>query len=152
MREILFRGKRVDNGGWVEGYLTQDPDLCQSFIEGWDYYTDGGGLEREPFCHEVYPETVGQFTGLTDKNGKKIFEGDIISAKGYDTTTGVVEFKEYKYVIHSRDKYKYDHSQSLEKEEHWNDGHMHYDGIYEFQVLGNIYDNPELLGDPNDHH
>lgn len=99
-REILFRGKRIDNGEWVEGDLIQ----LHENAEYWYILPDSVSselYEKEPYpfrqndvmCEvalaKVIPETVGEYTGLTDKNGKRIFKGDIVDV-AYDINyTGV---------------------------------------------------------------
>lgn len=122
-REILFRGKRVDNGEWIEGDLIHR-QVWRSYLaiirvrdDGFDNYTE----------YEVEPSTVGQYTGLTDKNGKKIFEGDIVKvadecidyaiwANGCFCMARQMMFYEFTYQDSSR-----------------------------MEVIGNVHDNLELL-------
>ena len=137
MREILFRGKRTDNGEWVEGYYYK-AKYCRTDDELCDYITVPHPKEyNEPSSHYiVIPETVGQYTGLKDKNGKKIFEGDIVKGKdNYErnlAVSGYVDHENGSFVIVGELMIHY----------RWLD--------YELEVIGNIHDNPELLrGDTN---
>lgn len=128
MREILFRGKRLDTGEWVYGqWLPKSKTICtETTIEGTTEY-------RDLF---VAPETVGQYTGLNDKSGAKIFEGDIIRHYNrHDDTDyfyiGVIEWNEEKHGFANR--CVKENSLFLVSDR----------CIYE--VVGNIHDNPELL-------
>jgi uncharacterized phage protein (TIGR01671 family) len=125
MREILFRGKRTDNGEWVYGSLVYCPgDNEIGTIVVFEAEDEGDIIFGNHV--EVYLNTVGQYTGLTDKNGKKIFEGDNILDDGEDIE--VVEFV--------KGRYYYPFVQS-------------YDYLWVAEddcvVIGNIHDNPELL-------
>ena len=125
MREILFRGKRKDNGEWVEGDLRQDKDIGTSYISGYDYYTSGEGLQRDPFECEVIPESVGQYTGLTDENGTKIFEGDVVNILTENNKIGIVKYDEGGFGVEA-DGFVIDFRQNI-------------DGT-DVEVIGNIYD------------
>ena len=121
MREILFRGKRIDNGEWVEGdslihSMFKKGDVCVGVVEGMEIYS-------------VITETIGQYTGLTDKNGNKIFEGDILKGMGglhrvyFDISLACFEWAKING--------------------NW---HESFSGFAdEYEVIGNIHDNPELL-------
>ena len=129
MREILFRGKRMDNGKWVEGDLAhcngiraQNPIVCI-----WE--TDEDGLYNEAW---VDPCTVGQFTGLTDKNGNRIFEGDIVKAMSVPM---LVIFDEESAHFFAR-YYMDGHKDCFENTLYGHD---------RLTVIGNIHDNPELM-------
>lgn len=136
MREILFRGKRVDNGEWVYGDLLQPTkEKILNIYEISDYNSLMGDR------HEVYPETVGQYTGLNDKNGKKIFEGDILQDK----------FGQIKIVDYSDEwgAFRTCFVRALNEEGKIvaTVGGASFVGTIwrKYEVIGNIHDNPELL-------
>lgn len=134
-REILFRGKRADNGEWVEGcFVKYQPcaseDKCIVGIVP-EYAS-------ALYIIEVIPETVGRYTGLTDKNGVKIFEGDIVNVK---TINGSF----INYVITWFNSDLCWTIQSLK------DTSVRFGlrSCWEFEVVDNIHDNPELLNLPD---
>lgn len=128
MREILFRGKRIDNGERAEGYL----------FKQWNRTFLLWGMTGDiPNMTEVVPETIGQFTGLTDKNGKKIFEGDIVEfTDKYTRKKGRAE------IVFEDFKWKYSGCYYGGNPIVWL---CISDGSIEFEIIGNIHDNPELL-------
>lgn len=126
MREILFKGKRIDNGEWVEGNLISASDGRRAISEtsgNWELYT-------------CFPETICQFTGLCDKNGKRIWENDILMAhldEPYpeDVTYETVEWNVAGWVGRETGS---TNRQYLDKFD-----------LEHFEVVGNIFDNKELL-------
>ena len=143
MKEILFRGKRKDNGEWIYGVPITDESTNDVYIIT---STAGAYLRSEinNMCatgFRAIPETVGRYTGLTDKNGTRIFEGDIVKITGFHTTA----IAAVKYGSPS------------EKSTSWgwyfddNDGHTYFlmskafCRDYNAIIIGNIHDNPELL-------
>lgn len=142
MREIIFRGNRKDNGESIFGYYfqKQNPFSADGFPIT-HYISD-----CPPFGAEVDPETVGQFTGKTDKNGKKVFEHDILQTFTVwaDGTVekggvGVIQWSENDqcYVLATKEGYHIDDFGNLGRPEY-------------YEVIGNIHDNPDLLEVHND--
>lgn len=129
IRIIEFRGKRKDNGEWVEGgiYYQKLDEVKEEAV-----YIIGGSLNDVGCAYEVIPETVGQYTGLKDKNGKKIFEGDIMK---YGDTIHKVVFEQkngtayFGLVYNKFETLPFGHYQDSKLNE----------------VIGNIHSNPELL-------
>lgn len=136
MREILFRGKDrtgILNHSWLYGSLD---NLNEDFW--YITYKDRWGNK---ITADVDKNTVGQFTGLTDKNGKKIFEGDIVK---YEDTPASDYYRET--VIVNRGEVKFaDGEYYVTERETVTMGDLIYNGTMECEVIGNIHDNPELL-------
>ena len=124
MREILFRGKRADNGEWVYGYFYED---IGSFIKE-------RASSVSTNTHLVDPSTVGQYTGLTDKNGKRIFEGDVVVIEA----DCIPSFMLNRYVV------VWDDDQAAYKL--LKDNTIYDLPMGRMEIIGNIHDNPELLG------
>ena len=141
MREIMFRGKRLDNGEWIEGHLIRCENgrtrICESKTDIFYYEKDCSIIQT--VAHETETFTVGQYTGLKDKNGKRIFEGDIVLGLfHYEVAAkGVVKFRDGAFGLR------------------WNRGKVgefsEFTSIcnVDYKVIGNIHDNPELMEEEN---
>lgn len=141
MREILFKAKRKDNGEWVEGYyvphivegkivhhfiLTGESDLVE---------TEDDELILKFYWEEIDPDTLCQYTGLTDKNGQKIWENDILRRDGYWDIR--IEFENGTFMVRNADKVQYINHVTCTPISTFN--------IKGYEVIGNIFDNAELL-------
>ena len=133
MRESLFRGKDEGTDDWVEGYYYESQKPSDFGGERRYYIFDDKTISK----YNVLPETVGQYTGLKDKNGKKIFEGDIVHAEicegnyqGFRFPIGEVVFENSSFCIK-------DYKQTTPLSS--------YSPRVQFEVIGNIHDNPDLL-------
>lgn len=130
-REILFKAKRKDNGKWVEGYYRRIP--CMRMLE---HYIMPRNPKNRMEQYAIDPDTLCQYTGLTDKNGNNIWENDIVRRTDlYVVSEPSVGFIEYdlentSFLIHWTDKVEYSPTY------HWKD---------RLEVIGNIFDNPDLL-------
>lgn len=147
MREILFKGKRKDNGEWVEGYYCKISETTYAFAEDYEKHpipvhhyilqesmTDWG-LPNKFWQYEIDPETLCQYTGLKDKNGNRIWENDVVKDDNKLLLGAVIWFQNgYDYVGWFLDEVSLIEPMMM-SEQMWND----------CEVLGNIFDNPELL-------
>ena len=164
MRDIIFRGKDKDDGKWYEGAYRRYDDTTYCFKEDYDRNPENThhtiifsrmtdwGLPNQHLQAEVIPETVGQYTGLQDKNGKRVFEGDICRvvyldkqcSPSYEHYEG--EFELIEEVVFKNGTFCFETDcegiamyrpigfEIYEKQR-----------IKWFEVIGNIHDNPELL-------
>lgn len=123
-REIKFRGKRLDNGEWVYGYYWRD--------ENWKHKITV--VNDNSICFEVIPETLGQHSGLKDKNDKEIYEGDIIEKTYYSYHQP--ECSEIFKIIYNGLGFSFEHIKGR---------FYHTPFTEEIEVIGNIYEHPELL-------
>lgn len=115
MRQILFKAKRVDNGEWIEGYYFYNPNIDKHFVHNWL----SGGLV------EVDSDTICQYTELTDKNGNKIWENDVVDIKHYAENAHEVKWGYGGFHVGI------------------NGLLCHYNTVCE--VIGNVFDNADLL-------
>ncbi len=141
MREILFRGKRVDNGEWIRGDLITTPFIRNETQQNIIYILDIAKADYDCFedltedngIFEVNPETVCQYTGLTDKNGRKIFEGDIVKVLYTNGQEDGGDVTEVKYSEKSASFSPWDWEYDC-------DGCDLYFHIKEIEIVGNAFD------------
>ena len=144
MREILFRGKTSD-GEWVEGFYLYTNENTQPVI-----------IDMECCSNVIIPETVGQYTGLTDKNGVRIFEGDILRGFEYPFCSNINgEFNYFAEIVWFDDSsafgiYTFKNPKSnVRGISEGNTDYLEYFNADKWEVIGNIHDNPAILKTPS---
>lgn len=172
MREIKFRAKRLDNGEWSygSGLLIAD-DFCvidrdtEMYVD--EKYEWAGATHFFRVAGAMCDlKTIGQYTGLKDKNGKEIYEGDILRVEEFWNESGPIEKSEEFYEVFDLEDIKGEKQREYTTPVSWEDGAFvmsvlqendtYLDALYGdmrlsfpifiFEVIGNIYDNPELVG------
>lgn len=141
MRWILFRAKRIDDGEWVEGFLFSTNE--HTYIAYQNQFDDDLFLSPKEIFIEVDPKTICQYTGLTDKNGRKIFEGDI--CREGDNIVRILWNDKHQWGV------------EISKTDNvlskglifplWQYDNCKENGYRTLDVIGNIFDNPELIGE-----
>lgn len=163
MREIVFRGKRVEDGKWVEGFYSQfhnrpiipEPNIHQIFtlLTENDEPIILGNTSIGGLWHTIDPNTLCEFTGLCDKNGKKIFEGDVVKYTRTNMYAPSTNFHNQDLV--SLHKIYWNDEKYCFYQDHYTEERCIGSGGINFEddraedniieIIGNIYDNPELL-------
>lgn len=131
-REIKFRGKRL-NGQWAYGLLCHDPEKGKAYDSEWFISNKAG----KPYAFAIAPYTIGQYTGLKDKNGNEIYEGDILSGDG--KLLGVISVSLIDGILYRKTS-RARHIRRLV----WC-GDLERGVLSDIEVVGNIHDNPELI-------
>ena len=142
MREILFRGKSIKTNQWIYGgfHIWEKRQVCAlsndslkddeiSYVITVNSFADWN-MPRTMQAVEVIADTVGQYTGLTDRNGNKIFEGDIVNILTENEEIGVIVYEDGGFIVHA-DKFSIDIIYKINRTD--------------VEVIGNKYDNPKLM-------